>query len=151
MERDNLEEFRERMNNIAFDDLTKEDFEPELKIDAELDLSQMDLKFWKLLSQFEPFGPGNSRPVFISRGVDVEGIPTIVGSGHLKMSISHNDSGSFDAIGFNMHEYMPTIRNSPQGGVDIAYCLEENYWNGKRTIQIRLKDIKVTEEETVEA
>jgi single-stranded-DNA-specific exonuclease len=149
MSKENLEEFRRRMNDIAFDDLRQTDFEPELSIDDELDLSQMDLKFWKLLSQFEPFGPGNHRPVFVSRSVDVNGIPTIVGKGHLKMSISHNGSGAFDAIGFNMHEYMPTIRNSPQGGIDIAYSLEENYWNGKRTLQVRLKDIKVNEEETV--
>jgi single-stranded-DNA-specific exonuclease len=121
-----------------------------LTIDAELDLSQVDLKFWKLLSQFEPFGPQNMRPVFVSKGVEIVGIPTIVGSGHLKMKVKHNQSGVFDVIGFNMHEYLPALRNCPKGSIDLAYVLEENHWNGKRSLQIRLKDIHVNEDRCVE-
>lgn len=143
MSAENLKEFRKRMNSIAFEDLSSDDFEPELMIDSELDLSDVDLRFWKLLSQFEPFGPGNMRPQFVSKGVKVIGIPTIVGSGHLKLKISQNGSGVFDAIGFNMHEYLPVLRNCNEGSIRIAYSLEENYWNGRRTIQIRLKDIHI--------
>lgn len=138
---ENLKEFRDRIDGIAAGDLCNQDFEPELKIDCDLDLAEVNMKFWKLLSQFEPFGPGNLRPTFVSRGVKVVGVPTIVGSGHLKMKVAQNGSGVFDVIGFNMHEYLPVIRNSSQNLLDIAYCLEENFWNGKRTLQIRLRDI----------
>ncbi len=142
----NLEEFRQRINKIASENLTDEDFKPELKIDCELDLSEVDMRFWKLLSQFEPFGPENLRPIFVSRDVEVVGVPTIVGKGHLKMKVKQNGSGVFDVIGFNMHEYLPVVRNGRDQKLNIAYSLEENYWNGRRSLQVRLRDLKSEEE-----
>ncbi len=142
---ENLEEFRQRINQIASGDLSSDDFEPELNVDCQLDLNDIDMRFWKLLSQFRPFGPGNMRPVFVSKGVQVEGVPTIVGSGHLKMKVSQNGSGVFDVIGFNMHEYLPMLRNTAPGALRIAYSLEENYWNGRRTLQIKLRDLHIEE------
>lgn len=142
IKKENLEEFRQRINDIASGDLTSEDFKSELDIDCDLDLSDVDMRFWKLLRQFEPYGPGNLKPVFVSRDVEVVGVPTIVGSGHLKMKVAQNGSGVFDAIGFNMHEYLPKVRNSDDDTIDIAYSLEENHWNGRRTLQVRLRDIK---------
>ncbi|MFH5831469.1 single-stranded-DNA-specific exonuclease RecJ [Halalkalibaculum sp. DA384] len=140
---ENLDEFRNRINQIASGNLNSDDFEPELEVDCELDLSEINMRFWKLLSQFKPFGPGNMRPVFVSKGVQVEGVPTIVGSGHLKMKVSQNGSGKFDVIGFNMHEYLPMLRNTEPGALHIAYSLEENHWNGRRTLQIKLKDLHI--------
>jgi len=143
IEENNLETFRNRINEIAKKKLSDEDFKPELTIDGEIDLEHIDLRFWKLLTQFEPFGPGNLRPVFVSRDICIEGVPTIVGNGHLKMKVSQNGSGVFDAIGFNMHDFLPAIRNCDDNNIDIAYVLEENFWNGRRSIQMRLKDIHV--------
>ncbi len=97
------------------------------------------MKFWKLLSQFRPFGPSNQKPNFVSENVEVVGKPTVVGNGHLRLKIKQGSSGVFDAIGFNMHEYLPQIRNG--NPFDVAFVLEENIWNGRRTLQIRLKDI----------
>ncbi len=133
-----LSEFKRRMNEIAYLDLSENSFEPELQIDTELDLGDIDMKFWKLLNQFEPFGPHNLRPIFASRKVEAVGVPTIVGNGHLKMKVKQGDSGVFDAIGFNMHEYLPFVRKET---FDMAYVVEENHWNGRRTLQIRIKDI----------
>jgi single-stranded-DNA-specific exonuclease len=144
MEKENLPEFRNRINQIAYDKLQENDFKPELLIDSKMDLSHVDMKFWKLLSQFEPFGPGNLRPVFVSENIDIYGDPAIVGKGHLKMKIRQNGSVVFDAIGFNMHEFMPAVRESKDRKVDVAYVIEENYWNNKRTLQLRLKDIHVS-------
>ncbi|NGP87351.1 single-stranded-DNA-specific exonuclease RecJ [Fodinibius halophilus] len=140
---ENLKEFRRRIDEIAADNLSDQDFIPELKIDCDLDLSEVDMGFWKLLSQFEPFGPGNLRPIFVSRDVDVEGVPTVVGKGHLKMKVSQNGSGAFDVIGFNMHDCLPKVRSSDDKKLDIAYSLEENHWNGRRTLQVRLRDVKI--------
>src|SRR5699024_8963190 len=109
--KENVDAFRRRMNEIASKSLTKEDFQPDLCIDCELDLSDVNMRFWKLLSQFEPYGPENLQPVFVSRDVRVVGVPTIVGKGHLKMKVAQNGSGVFDVIGFNMHEYLPVVRN----------------------------------------
>ncbi len=136
-----LSEFRARINELAMTDLSENSFEPELMIDSRLDLSKVDMKFWKLLHQFEPFGPFNLRPTFVSEDVSIVGEPTIVGNGHLKMRIRQNGSNTFDAIGFNMHEYMPQLRGDQK--INVAYALEENHWNGRRTIQMRLKDIQL--------
>lgn len=141
---ENLSEFRRRMNDLAFLDLSENSFEPELSIDCKLDLAIVDMKFWKLLNQFEPFGPHNLRPLFVSEGVDIVGEPTIVGNGHLKMRVKQEGSVIFDAIGFNMHEHMPLLRSNPDKKVSVAYALEENNWNGRRTIQMRLKDIHLS-------
>ncbi|MCW9706949.1 single-stranded-DNA-specific exonuclease RecJ [Fodinibius salsisoli] len=141
--KENVEAFRQRIDKIASQKLTENDFKPDLKIDCNLDLENVNMRFWKLLSQFEPFGPGNLRPIFVSRDVEVVGVPTIVGSGHLKMKVSQNGSGVFDVIGFNMHEYLPVVRNSQNKKLNIAYSLEENNWNGRRTLQIRLRDVQL--------
>jgi len=133
-----LTEFKRRMNDIAYLDLSENSFEPELQIDTELNLEDIDMKFWKLLNQFEPFGPNNLRPIFVSKNVETVGEPTIVGNGHLKMKVKQGESGIFDTIGFNMHEYLPLVRKET---FDMAYVVEENHWNGRRTLQIRIKDI----------
>ncbi len=142
LEEKNLPEFRRRINQIAYQGLSESTFEPELSIDSKLNFSEIDMKFWKLLSQFKPFGPSNLRPVFVSEEVQVVGIPTVVGNGHLKMKVKQNGTGVFDTIGFNMHEYLPSIRGGEK--FDIAYVLEENFWNGRRTLQMRLKDIHLS-------
>lgn len=147
IERENLGEFRSRIDAIAAEQLAESDFEPELEVDCDLDLSEVDMRFWKLLSQFEPFGPGNKQPTFVSRDVRVVGVPTIVGQGHLKMKVAQNGSGVFDVIGFNMHEFLPVIRNSGDQSLNIAYSLEENHWNGRRSLQIRLRDVQVEGQE----
>ena len=139
LEEKNLHEFRRRINQIAVNGLNGNKFEPELTIDATLKLSDVDMRFWKLLAQFKPFGPANLRPIFVSKDVQVVGVPTVVGNGHLKMKVKQGSSGVFDAIGFNMHEYLPLVRNGEP--FDIAYVLEENFWNGRRTLQMRVKDI----------
>jgi len=145
MSEENLPEFRSRIDKIAYSMLSNSDFLPELEIDTELNLQNLDMKFWKLLNQFEPFGPGNLRPIFVSKDICIEGVPAIVGNGHLKIKVRQGESAIIDAIGFNMHEYLPKIRNCEENRVDIAYVLEENIWNGKRSIQMRIKDIHVEE------
>ena len=145
MEECNLEEFKVRLQEVVSSDLCDDDFKPELLVDAELDLSKVDLKFWKVLNQFEPYGPLNMRPTFVSRGLQVVGTPSVVGNGHLKMKVAQNGSEPFDVIGFNMHDYLPKVRESNGKGIDIAYVLEENNWNRKKSIQIRLKDVAVPE------
>lgn len=134
-----VEEFQARINEIAKCDLSESDFKPELMVDTKLDINEIDLKFWKLLSQFEPFGPSNLRPVFVTEGVSVVGVPVVVGSGHLKMKIKQGNSAAYDVIGFNMHQFLPQVRDADS--FDIAYVLEENEWNGKKSLQMRLKDI----------
>ncbi len=137
-----LQEFQKRMNSKAIEELSGSSFEAELLVDAELQLSDIDGKFWKLLLQFQPFGPANTKPIFVSNGLKVVGVPSIVGNGHLKLRVQQGDSPVFDAIGFNMHEFMPKVRDGKL--FNIAYELEENTWNGNTALQLHLRDIQET-------
>lgn len=145
LEESNLEPFIKRFQALASQTLCDDDFKPELFIDSEIDLSHVDLKFWKILSQFEPFGPDNLRPIFVSKNLRVVGTPTVVGKGHLKMKVAQNGSAVFDAIGFNMHEHLPKVRDSKDGQLNMAYVLEENTWQNRTSIQIRIKDIQLAD------
>jgi single-stranded-DNA-specific exonuclease len=145
-----LEAFRERFSSISQDCLCQEQFEPEIMIDSELRLSEIDARFWKLLSQFEPYGPNNTKPVFVARNVSVVGNPSIVGKqGHLKLRLAQDDSYHFDAIGFKMHAYKPMLDEHAGKPVDVAFMLEENCWHDKRNnimkreLQLQVRDIKV--------
>ena len=142
LEEKHLDDFRARFNTIVDKYFIESDFEPEINIDALLDLHEVDSRFWKLLTQFEPFGPENTKPVFASKNLRVVGNPSVVGNGHLKLRVAQNGSSSFDAIGFNMHEYLPRIREAADGGLHLAYIIEENTWNNKTTLQMRIKDIQ---------
>ncbi len=143
---DQLENFVERFQQITGEILSEQDFKPELMIDAELPFTEINPRFWKLLKQFEPYGPNNLKPIFVSRNIQVAGRISIVGQGHLKMRIRQDGSGSLDAIGFNMDKFAEPMRNAGSSPVDIAYTLEENTWNNRTTLQLRLKDIHINGE-----
>ncbi len=144
-----LPEFRRRLCAISTDCLCQEQFEPEIRIDAPIRLSEIDARFWNLLNQFEPFGPCNPKPVFASDNVQVVGAPTIVGKqGHLKLKFTQEGSEyAFDAIGFKMHDQLARLREHGGRPVSIAFTLEENCWTDRfktehRELQLQLKDIR---------
>lgn len=141
---DKLEEFRERFDAIVRKQLSADSPHREVYYDTELELSDVNAKFWKLLRQFAPHGPENMSPVFVSHNLRVVGTPTVVGNGHLKFKVSQNGSSVYEAIGFNLHNHLPEMRSCGQGCLSLAYALEENTWNGKTSLQLRVKDIKVT-------
>ena len=146
MEEDKLDAFRERFNGIVQQRMCDEDFLPELAVDAEIALDQIDVHFWKVLSQFEPFGPLNLRPVFVSRGVQVVGNPVIVGRNHLKLRVMQNGSGAFDAIGFNLGEHLEAVRACQNGCLDVAFSVDENTWRNRTSLQLQVLDLQVNSE-----
>ncbi|MEX0684520.1 MAG: single-stranded-DNA-specific exonuclease RecJ [Balneolales bacterium] len=143
IEETKLEEFRERFDQIAGKLLCQADFEPELIIDAELGFNDINRSFWKIMKQFEPYGPTNMAPTFVSKGLSLQGKATIVGKGHLKMRLAQNGSAAIEAIGFNMHHHLPALNESSSGTINVAYALEENTWRNQTKLQMRLKDIKI--------
>lgn len=138
---ENIEAFRLKFNRIVNQRLADKEFEPELLVDGEIQLNEINPSFWKILRQFEPYGPLNLKPNFVSRNVKAVGTPSIVGNGHLKFQLTQDGVSKFDAIGFNMHEFLPLVRDSVNEPVDIAFTIEENVWNGKTTLQLRIKDV----------
>jgi single-stranded-DNA-specific exonuclease len=111
-----------------------------LKIDAEIDFSEIDGRFVRLLQYLEPFGQQNMRPNFLSRNLEVVGTPRIVGTNHIKFKARQNGT-VFDCIGFDMGDLL--YRLAPgEASLDLVYVVEENEWNGKKTIQLRLRAIR---------
>ena len=112
---------------------------PEISIDAELQLSDITLALLNLINQFEPFGPNNLRPVFISKGVqDDKGYSRIVKDAHLKFSIQQNGA-RMEGIGFNLADKIGIVKD---GLFDVVYTIDQNDFNGKSRLQIKVLDLK---------
>jgi single-stranded-DNA-specific exonuclease len=147
MKEENLPIFRLRFEKIVAKKVTEEILTPLVNIDTFLDFKQITPKFFRLLKQFMPFGPGNMSPVFITENVYDNGNSRLVGSesGHLKLELIQEDEPyrPISAIAFNQSEHFDYM----QGGnpVDICYSVAENYYRGIANIQLRVKDIKVRE------
>jgi single-stranded-DNA-specific exonuclease len=137
----NIEVLRERMQIVTNKSISNEDLVPTLEIESEISLKELDASFLKWLKMFSPYGPLNMRPVFVSRNVEVVGEIHVVGNNHLKFKV-RSDGIVIDAIAFNFAEVRDKMKPSKQH-IDAAYVIEENTWNGRTTIQMRIKDINL--------
>jgi single-stranded-DNA-specific exonuclease len=115
---------------------------PEVEIDAEINFSDITPKLCRILKQFEPFGPMNMTPVFLSKNVIDTGYGKKIGSEeeHLKLFVKQNQSEGIAAIGFGLGDKIDLTTN--QKPFQIAYCIDENEWNGNVSTQLRLKSIQ---------
>lgn len=150
MKEENVQEFAKRMDKFAEGKISKELTTPTIEIDAKINLNQITPRFFRFLKQFQPFGPGNTNPVFMTEAVCDEGRGRKVGAGakHLKLDLIQEDySVTIPAIAFNMDEYFEYI--SAGNPFDVCYSLVENYFRGNSSIQIRIKDIKERHEEII--
>ena len=113
-----------------------------LRIDMEIPIEEITPKFYRIINQMAPFGPGNMRPVLLSKGVTDRGYAKRVGSDetHLKCSFVAGTQ-SIDAIGFGLGDALEIVQSS---ACDIAYVVDENEWNGKTSLQLNLKGIQKT-------
>lgn len=145
LKQENLEPFRKRFEEIVASTITEEMLVPEIEIDADININQINKKFFDILKQFAPFGPGNMAPIFRSQKVIGSEDIRIVGNNHLKLSVVHPHISSFpmDAIAFGMGEYFDRIRN--QELFHICFHIEMNEWNGNKKLQLNIKDIKMTD------
>ena len=144
----NLEEFVGRIDQFIAGKITEEMLTPMTDIDAKLEFSQITPKFFRLLKQFQPFGPGNTNPVFLTENVSDGGNGRKVGAGGVHMKLDLIDEKQpfhqIPAIAFNMAEFYDYIKAG--NPFDICYSIVENYYRGNTTLQLRIKDIKERDE-----
>ncbi len=142
---ENLEIFCSRFESAVRDRLQGIELVPVLEVDSELPLNSINSRFYGVLKQFAPFGPGNMAPMFMTKGVMDAGGSRIVGKNHLKLSVVHPDiaGGPFSAIAFQQGERFGLIEK--QIPFNICYHLEENEWNGAVNLQLNIKDIKFSD------
>lgn len=143
---ENFPAFKERFLQVVADSISEDSLIPEVTIDAELQISEINPKFINVLKQFAPFGPNNMTPVFRTNHV-MQGATRVVGEKHLKLQISHAKCREFyDAIGFNLAEaYADDLIQGKYDRFDIAYSIEENEFMSKVTTQFNIKDIMFPE------
>ena len=135
-----LESFRKSFIQLANQGLSPDDMENTLDIEGEMNFDVVDGQFIKFLRKLAPFGPGNRQPYFISRNIEVSGSPRLVGNGdHLKFTARQNGI-CYDTIGFNLAKYYEFLIRGE--AIDIAFMVEENEWQGRKTIQLNLRDIR---------
>lgn len=151
MKEEKLPEFTARVEKFIAEHLVEERVTPVLEIDSKLDFSQITPKFFRLLKRFQPFGPGNSTPIFLTENVYDNGNSRKVGSAgqHLRLDLIQESQpyNRLSAIGFNMSESFDYIRSGAP--MDICYSIVENYYRGNASIQLRLKGIREKEEEDI--
>ncbi|MCF0173172.1 MAG: single-stranded-DNA-specific exonuclease RecJ [Bacteroidales bacterium] len=144
MKEENFEEFSRRFEEHVASKINDETLTPIVNIDSYLDFKQITPKFFRILKQFQPFGPGNQSPVFLSENVYDNGNGRCVGSdnGHLKLELIQDDSAylPISAIAFNKSDHFEHLHAG--NPVDICYSIAENYYRGLANIQLRIKDIK---------
>ena len=116
---------------------------PEIVIDSSISFDTINPPFYKILCQMEPFGPDNMRPVFVSRRVRNTGWSKIVKENHLRFVLEQNNC-KITGIGFNMAEKMPLLLAGKP--LDVVYKIDENEWNGEKSLQLKVIDVRLSEE-----
>ena len=139
-----LDEFIERFNLNCSSQLNNKDLVPNINIDLEISMSDINTRMINFLKHMEPYGPKNPKPVFLSKKLSIDGIPKLLGRDQttIKFNVKEKES-IFESIGFNMiDEYEKLISQRP---IDMVYNISENHWKGKTSLQLEVKGIKYSD------
>lgn len=137
------ENFKQKFEEVVAATIETRLLTPEIKIDAALSLTEITPKFYRILKQFAPFGPGNMAPTFLTTNLKDTGYAKAVGleNDHLKCCVQQlPNQGMLGAIGFNLGKKLKTVANKEP--FDAVYSVDENEWNGNVSLQLKLKDIR---------
>ncbi len=144
LKEENLPEFARRMDEYISSKIKTEMMTPVIEVDSKLNFAQITPKFFRILKQFQPFGPGNHNPVFLTENVYDAGTGRKVGAGgvHMKLDLIQEDQPyhQISSIAFNMAEHYDYIKEG--NPFDICYSIVENYYRGNSSIQLRIKDLR---------
>ncbi len=140
--KEKFEAFREKFEQVVKNSITEKSLSPEITIDSEIDFSDINPKFVRILKQFEPFGPGNMTPVFMSKEVTDTGYAKPIGKNdeHLKMFVKQKGSQPLNAVGFSLGSKINIVKNRKP--FEMVYSIEENQWNGSVSLQLKARDIR---------
>lgn len=141
LEKSNVDLFREKFEEIVSARIKEEHLIPEIMIDAKIELNQITFPFYNIIKQMEPFGPENMTPTFIAKGVKDTGFSRIVKEDHIKFVVQQGDA-TITGIGFNMADKFPIVESREP--FDMVFKIDENEWNGNKSLQLRVEDVRET-------
>ncbi len=138
---ENVEAFKNKFEAVVAATIKPESLIPEIIIDSEIQFSEINQTLFNIISQMEPFGPENMRPVFIAKNVVDSGYSKLLKEQHIKFVVKQNNITQ-NGIGFKMREKLDLLQSKQP--VDLVFSLEENEWNGNVTIQLMVDDCKLS-------
>ena len=139
---ENYQKFKDAFESCVRQTIPDELRIPEVVIDLELDFADIDDKLVRILKRFEPFGPENMTPVFLTKNVNDTGYGKTIGEdgNHLKLFVRQGQSEGFPVVGFGLGKKISVT--TAKNVFEMAYCIDENEWNGVVSTQLRAKDIR---------
>ena len=139
---ENYEAFKTKFESVVKESIDPKLLTPELKIDSEINLNEIDHRLYRILSQFPPFGPGNMTPVFMTQAIKDTGWGKCVGEDdkHLRFTATQKANEKLVCIGFGLGDKLDIIKDKKS--FNVVYTIDENHWNGNISLQLKLKDIK---------
>lgn len=140
---ENIDAFQKRFEEVVSASIQEYQLIPEIEIDAAIELKEITPKFFRILKQFSPFGPGNMSPIFITNKIIDKGYVRIVGNNHLKLDLHSidNPSESFSSIAFGQATHFDAVLR--KNAFSACYTIEENNYNGNISLQLNVKDLKM--------
>lgn len=139
IEASKIPEFRKRFNLVVKQELNEDSLIPRIHIDDEITLDVISQEMVRTIRMLEPFGPGNSCPLFMTQRIQVSGEPRIVGTNHLRFKVFQNGS-TVDAIAFNRAEDIEIAHNGSL--IDMVYSVDENVWQDRSNLQLKVRDLR---------
>ena len=143
LEVEKVDALRSKFEEVVSSTINPDLLVPEIVIDAEISFSDIKWSFYNILSQMEPFGPENLRPVFVAKRVMDSGYSKVVKEEHLRFSLRQNNA-TFTGIGFGMAARFHLLQMRTP--IDIVFKIDENEWNGEKSLQLRVLDFRISEE-----
>jgi single-stranded-DNA-specific exonuclease len=142
LKEENYVAFKEAFEKVVQETIHPDLLIPEISVDAEINFEDINPKLIRVLSQFEPFGPENMTPVFLTKNIKDTGYAKPIGQNdeHLKLFVKQNNSEGFGAIGFGLGNKFDLVSNKKP--FDAVYCIDENEFNGTVSVQLRMKDLQ---------
>lgn len=141
LETDQVDAFREKFEKVVSESINPALLIPEVVIDAEIRIPEIQPALYKIISQMEPYGPENLRPVFLARQVVDTGWSRIVKEEHIRFSVKQ-DQATLTGIGFGLAEKFHLLQQKKP--VDLVFTIEENEWNGNISLQLKVIDLRLS-------
>jgi single-stranded-DNA-specific exonuclease len=138
---DKLEHFKLAFENAVAERITEAQLTPEILINSILPLDNINMNFFQIITQMEPFGPDNMRPIFIAKGVMDTGYSKLVKEAHISFNVTQGNN-SVRGIGYNMPEHIHIVKSGQP--FDIVFQLQLNEWQGNQSVQMQIIDVKAT-------
>jgi len=140
-----ISELRRRLEDYARKNLSEEDFQPRLEIDANVSSASMDLQVVREIRFFEPFGAGNPKPIFVTRDFRIDREPLVMKDTHLKLKLRGRQGDPFEAVWWDgvSRSLGQTLR--PGSRIELAYVPVENIWNGTSRLQLIIEDARTVD------